>query len=276
MNREKICITIKKDLLEKIDNTIIDGEKLRNRSHAIEYLISKALPSRISIALILTGGAGIKMRPFSYELPKAMLPVKGRPILDYTLELLRNAGIREVIILVGKQGDKLRAHFGDGSHYGVSITYLDEGKPSGTAIPLKKAKDLLKNKPFVLIYGDVLTKIDLKGMIDFHEENGALTTMAITSVEEPTDWGVVNLRGNKIISFVEKPKKAGLSHLVNAGIFIIEPKVIKYVPSKKFSRLENDVFPRLVKEGKISGYLFEGKWFDVGTPKEYEKVIKEW
>jgi NDP-sugar pyrophosphorylase family protein len=276
MTRKKICISIKKELLEKIDRDVIDSEKIRTRSHAIEYLLSQALPPKISKALILTAGKGVKMRPFTYELPKAMLSVKARPILDHILELLRNNGIREVILLVDSKGDKIRSHFGDGSHYGVKITYLEEKKPSGTAIPLKKAKDLLGNEPFLLIYGDVLAKINLKEMMDFHEESGALATMAVTSVEETGDWGVVNLRGNRIISFIEKPKKPGLSHLVNAGIFILEPEVLNHIPTKKFSRLETDVFPKLVKEDKVAGYIFEGQWFDVGTPKTYERAIKEW
>ena len=113
-------------------------------------------------------------------------------------------------------------------------------------------------------------------MIDFHEENKKPITMAITSVEEAGDWGVVNLCGNRITSFVEKPRNPGLSHLVNAGIFIIEPEIIDKIPTKKFSRLEDDVFPDLVEKGKINGYLFEGKWFDVGTPADYGRAIKEW
>ncbi len=274
MTRLRLCITLKKDLLKKIDS-LVDGFKLRTRSHAIEYLLSQAVPSKITKALVLTGGKGVKMRPFTYELPKAMLPVKGRPILDHAFELLRNAGIRDVILLVGPKGDKMRSHFGDGSHYGVNISYLEEGKPSGTAIPISKAKGLL-NEPFLLIYGDVLAKINLREMIDFHEENKPLVTMAVTSAEKPGDWGVVNLRGNKIISFAEKPKRPGLSNLVNAGIFVVEPEITNYIPAKKFSRLENDVFPRLIKEGKMAGYIFEGKWLDVGTPKTYEKAIKEW
>lgn len=276
MDRERLCITIKKELLKKIDRFLVFEEKIRTRSHAIEYLLSKALSPTLKRAFVLAGGRGIKMRPFTYEMPKTMLSAKGRPILDHIFELLRNNGIREVILLVGSKGDKIRSHFGDGSHFGVKISYLEEEKPSGTAVPLKKAKDLLKDEPFLLIYGDVLAKINLKEMMDFHEESKALATMAVTSVEETGDWGVVNLRGNRITSFIEKPKKPGLSHLVNAGIFILEPEVLNHIPTKKFSRLETDVFPKLVKEDKVAGYIFEGQWFDVGTPKTYERAIKEW
>jgi NDP-sugar pyrophosphorylase family protein len=276
MDRERLCITIKKDLLKKIDLLVVDGVEIRNRSHAIEYLLSKSLGSKIKKAYILAGGHGIKMRPFTYEMPKAMLPVKGRAILEYIIDSLKESGIKDVIILIGPKGGKIREHFGDGSHFGVRISYLEEEKPSGTAIPLQKAKDLLKDEPFLLIYGDVLAKINLQEMIDFHEENKTLATIALTSVEETTGWGVVNLRGNRITSFVEKPKKPGLSHLVNAGIFILEPEVLNYIPNKKFSRLETDVIPTLIKEDKVAGYVFEGQWFDVGTLQTYERAIKEW
>lgn len=274
MSRRRLTITLKKDLLEKVDE-IVDGFRIRTRSHAIEYLLSKALPSKINKAMVLTGGKGIKMRPFTYELPKPMIPISGRPILEHIFELLRNNEIREVILVVGRLGDKIRSHFGDGSHFGVHLTYLDEERPSGTALPLKKAKELLKDT-FLLIYGDVLAEINLKEMIDFHENHKGLATMAITSVADSSDWGVVGLRGNKIVNFVEKPKKSGVSHLINAGIFALNPKVINYIPNKKFSMLEKDVFPKLAKEGKLFGYPFEGKWFDIATPEIYEKALKEW
>ncbi len=275
MTRQKLCITLKTDILNKIDS-MVDGLTLRNRSHVIECLLTQSLPSKISRALILCSGKGLKMRPFTYEMPKAMLLVRGKPILEHIIILLKKNNIHEAIILLGPKGEKIRDYFKDGSNFGIKITYLEEEKPSGTAIPLLRAKDLLKNEPFFLIYGDVLSKINLKEMIDFHEENKKPITMAITSVEEAGDWGVVNLCGNRITSFVEKPRNPGLSHLVNAGIFIIEPEIIDKIPTKKFSRLEDDVFPDLVEKGKINGYLFEGKWFDVGTPADYGRAIKEW
>lgn len=273
--RERLTITLRHDLLQRVDE-IIDGARIRNRSHAIEYLLSNSLPPAVQKAFVLAGGAGVKMRPLTYELPKAMLPVGGRPILEHTINLLREHNIRDIIVLVGSLGDKVRNHFGDGANFGVKITYVEEGKRSGTATPLRKAAQLLRDGPFLLMYGDVLAEINLRDMIAFHEHCGKLATMAVTSVDTPGDWGVVGLQGEKIVAFTEKPHKPGISHNINAGIFVMQPEIIGRVPDRTFAMLEQDVFPTLAKEDKLCGYVFEGKWFDVATPEIYEQVLKEW
>ncbi len=219
------------------------------------------------------------MRPFTLELPKAMIPVQGRPILEHIFDMLRGSDIRDVMVLVGPLGDKIRNHFGDGASFGMKIEYVAEGKRSGTAGGLTKAAAAIgtAKEPILLVYGDVLADINLKDLIDYHKDAGTLATLAITSVEKPGDWGVVRLHGTKIISFDEKPKtQVGYSHLVNAGIAVIEPKVLTMIPAKPFSMLERDVFPKLAEKGQLSGYLFEGQWFDIATPKNYEEALKNW
>lgn len=271
-----MTITLRKELLPQIDK-IIDGVKIRNRSHAIEYLLLSSLRPKIKRALVLAGGQGIKMRPFTYEMPKTMLPVHNRPILEYIIELLRNSEVREIAILVGHLSDKIKSHFGDGSKFGVKITYLEEKKAEGTARPLLKVKKLFKNQPFLVIYGDVLADVDLKEFFDFHQEQGGLASVALSSVAEPSPYGVARLRGNKILGFQEKPtKNLKLSRLVSTGIYILEPEVMDYVPNKAYSMLEEDVLPRLAEEGRLFGWPFEGQWFDVGTPEIYERALKEW
>ncbi|MFH1367222.1 MAG: nucleotidyltransferase family protein [Patescibacteria group bacterium] len=276
MDRKRLTITLKKDLLPLVDE-IIDGARIRNRSHAIEYILGQTLSPKIKKAFILAGGRGIKMRPFTYEIPKTLIPVKGRPILEYTIELLRENGFRDILILVGHLGEKIKAHFGDGSRFGVKINYLEEKKENGTAAPLPLAKNILKNSPFIMMYGDTLIDINLKDLVEFHQMHSGLATMALTSADRPYEFGVVKLHGNKIVSFKEKPEKGKkTSHLINAGLFVFNPEIINYVPNKGFSMLEKDVFPRLVEEGKLYGYPFEGQWFDVSTPEVYEEVLKEW
>lgn len=276
MERKRLTITLRKDLLPQVDE-IIDGVKIRNRSHAIEYLLIQSLRPRLKKAFILAGGEGIKMRPFTYEMPKCMLPVHNRPILEYIIELLRNNDIREIFILVGRLGEKIKNHFGDGSKFGVKINYLEEKKPEGTARPLLKIKKIMKNQPFLVMYGDVLAEIDLKEFFDFHQQQGGFATVALSSVAEPSAYGVVKLRGNKILGFEEKPKKSQeLSHLVSAGVYILEPEVMDYVLDKPYSMLEEDILPQLSQEGQLYGWSFEGQWFDVGTPEIYERVLKEW
>ena len=275
MERRRLTITLKKDLLDRIDNTV-DGARIRNRSHAIEYLISKAFPNKVNKALILAGGAGVKMRPLTYELPKPMIPVKGKPILEYIINNLRDNDIRDIVIGIGPLGNKIKEYFADGTKFGVKITYIEENTRSGTASPLKKAKPFLGDSTFVLYYGDVLADINIREMIDFHEHSNAQMTMAITSINETGEWGVVSMRGNDIVEFKEKPHKEGFSKLINAGVYVVEPSVIDYIPKSEFSMLEEDVFPLLIKRGKLMGYNFDGLWFDIATPKIYENALKLW
>jgi len=276
MERSRLTITLRKDLLPQIDK-VIDGEKIRNRSHAIEYLLLKSLRSRVKKAYILAAGEGVKMRPFTYEMPKTMLPVKGKPILQHIVEQLRDNDIREIVILVGHMDEKIKSYFGDGKKFGVHIDYVNCKQKVGTAKALQKANKYLNDESFVMLYGDTLAQIDLKDLLAFHEEEGGLATVALTSVPNPEGYGVVKLRGSKVMGFLEKPeKKPGLSRLISAGIFVIDPKILKMIPNKKYSKLEDDVLPKLAREGNLYGYHFDGSWYDVGTPEIYERVLKEW
>lgn len=275
LDRKRLTITLKKDILRQVDSQI-DGQRIRNRSHAIEYLLSSVLGPKVKKAFILAGGKGIKMRPFTLEQPKTMLPVKGRPLLEHIISALREQGIRDIIILVGFLGEKIREHFGDGQKFGVKISYVEERKRLGTAAPLRLAKEQLQ-ETFLMIYGDVLAQISFPDLVDYQNSHKGLATLALTTTSEPEEYGIVRLHGDKIVDFTEKPhKREGLSHLIFSGISVLSPKVLNYIPKSGFSMLEKDVFPKLAKEGKLYGYPFEGKWYDVGTPKVYEKVLKEW
>jgi len=275
MDRNRLTITLKKDILKQLDE-YIDGARIRNRSHAIEYVLSKYFAPKIKKAVILAGGKGLKMLPFTYEMPKTMIPVNGRPVLEYIIENLRRYDIRDLIVSLGHQGAKIRQHFGDGSRFGVKISYIDQAKAeTGSAAPILQAKKLVGANPFLVYYGDVLAKIDLADMIDFHLSNNGLATIALTSVNKPADWGVVRLQGSRIYSFLEKPeKRKDLSKVINAGIYIFEPEIFEYL--KEAKRLEHDVFSRLVEKRKLFGYLFAGQWFDVGNPEVYKQAVKNW
>lgn len=276
MDRKRLTITLKKDLLPLVDE-VIDGVRIRNRSHAIEYLLRQSLSPQINKAFILAAGRGIDLRPFTYEIPKTLIPVHGKPILEYTIELLRENGVRDIYIFIGHLGEKIVAHFGDGSRFGVKITYIKEKKERGTATPLRQVKKYFRNDPFIMIYGDTLINIKLKNLIEFHQSHDGLATVAVTSSAKPYDFGVIKLRGNKIVSFMEKPEKIrDISHFINAGLFIFNPAIFDLVPKTGNSMLEKDVLPQLAKENKLFGYPFEGAWFDVGTPEIYEEVLKAW
>lgn len=276
MERERLTITLKQSVLRYIDSQI-DGVSIRNRSHAIESIISRNMTPGVSQALILAAGQGIKMRPYTYEMPKPMMPVKKRPILEHIINQLRDVDIRDIVIVIGYLGDQIQNYFGDGSRFGVKIRYIEEQKQTGTAGPLRLARQVLHDQPFLMVYGDVLADIDLRAFIDYHLQFGQTATLALTSVPDPSAYGAVRMNGQRVVEIIEKPKNsASVSRLVTAGVQILDPGIYQHIPTKEFSMLEEDVFPVLAKEGKLSGYLFEGKWFDVGTPDVYERALKEW
>lgn len=271
----RLTITLNKELLPLIDKTI-DGEKIRNRSHAIEYILGQNLGTSIKKAVILAGGEGIKMRPFTYEMPKTMILVKGKPILEYIVRSLAKYGITDLTILTGNHGDMIEKYFSDGSKFGVKIRFVVERKKWGTGGALKQTDQYI-NDAFILIYGDVLADINYHDFIEFHQEKNSQATVALTSIADPEEFGVVRLHGSKIVDFVEKPSKdPSLSRLISAGIFIIEPEMLNMIPKKGHSSLERDVLPKIAAKEELYGYPFSGQWFDVSTPEIYERVIKDW
>lgn len=275
MDRERLTITLKKSVLAKID-ALIDGTKLRNRSHAIEYLVTQSLTPKISQAVVLAGGHGLNMRPFTFEMPKGLFPVGGKPILEHILELLRSYEIREIIFSIGHLGEKIKEHFGDGKKFGVDITYVVEQKSVGTGGALNLAKKYLKNETFLVIHGDILIDLPLSDFFAFHKEQETVATLVLTSVIDPSQFGEVIMQGTKVTQFVEKPQKGRhKSQLVNCGVYLFNQEIFDYIPKKEFSLLE-EIFPYLAQKGKLSGFLFAGRWIDIGTPASYEKAIKEW
>ena len=276
MDRQRLTITLKKEILKQLD-AYIDGARIRNRSHAIEYVLAKYFSPKVKKAVILAGGKGLKMLPFTYEMPKAMIPVNNRPVLEYIIENLRRYDIRDIAISIGHQGGKIKQYFGDGSKFGVHLTYLEQGKrETGTASPVLQAKKFIGANSFLVYYGDVLSNIDLDDMIDFHLSANAIATMSLTSVTKSSDWGVVRVQGSQVHSFLEKPDaRKDLSHLINAGVYIFEPKIFDHItPDTK--RLEKEIFPKLVEQHKLAGYMFAGQWFDVGNPGSYQKAVQMW
>ena len=275
--KERVTLTLDTNLLAKIDKKV-DGFKIKNRSHAIELFCMKAMgESAPKLGFILAGGRGTRLKPITDEIPKPLLPIQGKPVIEYTFDLFKKFGITKVILSIGYLGDKIKEHFGDGKKYGLDIIYIEEDTPQGTAGPLRLAKKYL-TETFVMCNADELKDIDLDEMYLFHKENQASATIAFTTVEDPSAYGVAKLQGNKILEFIEKPKKEEApSNLINSGLYILEPDVINYVPQgNEPASIEKDVFPKLAKEGKLYGYHFAGQWFDTGNFERYEKARKSW
>lgn len=274
MPKTRLTITLDEDILKRVDGAI-DGSKIRNRSHAIEYLLTSSLVPQSTKVLILAGGEGVKFRPLTNELPKSLLPIKDKPLLEHTLILLRDQGLTEIYISVAHLGKKIKDYFGDGARLGIRIKYQEQTEAkNGTAQPVLQAKEYFSEEPFLVIYGDVLTKLNFLDLLDFHSSHRGIATIALASVEKPSMWGVAVIEGNRIKDFVEKPQTKTRSHLINAGIYVLSPEVFKYIDPKS-TRLEKDLFPRLASEGKLYAYPFEGVWYDVSTPQVYAEVMKD-
>ncbi|MAF80856.1 hypothetical protein CL628_02475 [bacterium] len=277
--RDRVTVTIRQDLLRGLDR-MVDYQRIRNRSHALEVILSRTLSSETRQAVILASGEGVNMRPFTYEIPKPLIPVNGRPLLEYGINLLRNHGITDVIITVSHLGTKIQEHFGDGSAFGINIEYVVEKKPSGTAGALMVAQSKVGDAPFVLMYGDVLLNLDVSDFLQTHQQTKAsVGTLALTSVADPSAYGAVKMRGTRVVEFSEKPDvDSEVSRLVFAGCAAFDNEIFDYLNDnkRKVFSLERDVFPKLIDEGRLFGYVFEGQWFDVSTPEIYDRALQQW
>src|SRR3972149_8470409 len=263
-NYKRITVTIKKDLLKRVDE--IGAIETKNRSQVLEDLIIDSLGlHKVRTAVILAGGEGTRLRPLTYELAKPLIPVKGKPLMEHSLDLLRKYDIKKVYISVGYKAKQIMDYFGDGSKYGMDFEYLVEKEPLGTAGPLKMLKGKIL-EPFMLVWCDVLAEVDLSDYMNFHFINGGLATIAPKTVEDPSRFGVAVMKGNRILKFIEKPKfREEPSNLINAGLVILSPEVFNYLPRKKFIMIEKDIYPKLAAAGRLIGYPFDGQWFDTGT-----------
>ncbi|MEM3399491.1 MAG: sugar phosphate nucleotidyltransferase [Candidatus Micrarchaeia archaeon] len=262
--KEKIAISIDAGLLKRIDR-MVDGLDVKSRSHALEMLIRKGLGEEsVDEALLFAGGEG---KHAAYRLPKPMLELYGRPVMQGVIEWLGKNGIKKITVSVGYLREEIESYFGNGAGFGVSIEYIREDEPVGTAGSLKLARGRF-GKTFVALNSDVICDFDLKKMVEFHKDVGALATVALHESKDVHRYGTVALEGNWITKFVEKPEKGTEpSGIVNAGVYVFEPEIFNYTPDR--GMLETDVFPFLAKKGLIAGYIFHGEWKDV------EDVMRE-
>jgi NDP-sugar pyrophosphorylase family protein len=271
--KERITITLDKNLISQIDKRI-DGIEIKNRSQEIETLLSLALGTNIpSKAVLLLGGESSRLKPLTDKLPKALLKIQGKAVTEHLFDLLKKYGIRDAVLCVGHQKEMLKDHFGDGSKFGMNISYVEEEKNLGTAGCLKLAKKLLTSS-FIVMNGDELKNINIPRMFRLHKRKSALATIALTTVGDPAHYGVATLDGSRILEFTEKPSRPATS-LINAGFYILEPEVIEMIPNG-FSMLEKDIFPRIAGLGRVRGFPFAGQWFDIGSIQRYKMAEKEW
>jgi len=268
--RSRLTITLKKSLVEKLDG-VVDHVRIRNRSHAIEYLLNKALYAEEIMAVVLVGGEGTRMRPFSYEMPKSLLPVANKPLLGYLLEQLRLNSIKNILLSTGAQEAKIREKFGNGERAGVNLSYSSEKINLGTGGAIKHAKSQIKTSPFIVVHGDIFTRLDFQELLSFHQKSTNVVTMALKVVQNPREFGQISLKGNRVTAFYQSPSE-GQTNLINLGVYICSEEIFDYFPQKSNFSFE-DVLAKLVPKKLVGGYVADELWFDVGTPEDYERVI---
>ena len=228
-------------------------------------------------AIILVGGEGTRLRPLTYSTVKAMVPVLNKPFIEYVVRYLSNHSIGEIILALGYKPDSITDYFGGASQLDAKLVYCVESIPLGTAGAVKNAGQYI-NDTFFVINGDIFTDIDLTDMLDFHKNKGAKVTIALTPVDDPTQFGVVETNNQqRVTRFVEKPSwEQVTSNLINAGVYILEGEILERIPQGKHFMFERDVFPQLLAEGEpVFGYVTDTYWIDMGTPEKYLQLNRD-
>ncbi|MCX8194983.1 MAG: nucleotidyltransferase family protein [Candidatus Micrarchaeota archaeon] len=218
-------------------------------------------------AVVLCGGKGTRLRPYTYTIPKPMLPLGKRPILEYVLGSLKRAGITEIYLTVGYLHEQIEKYFRDGEWLGLKLHYSVETVELGTAgsiIPLMEKF----NETFVVMMGDHLSNVEIDKIVEFHKTRDGIATIALNRKGVPLEYGVADMEGDRIVRFREKPI---VENLVNAGVYVFEPEIFDYIKPK--DDFASDVFPRLLAEKKrINGYVFSDYWLDIGRTTDYEHI----
>ena len=228
-------------------------------------------------AFVMAAGAGTRLRPLTYAIPKPMVPVVNKPVLEHTLENLKRHGIFQIAMNLHHCPETIREHFCDGKRHGLSIRYSHEKELMGTAGGVKLMEKFF-DTTFIVMSGDGLTDIDITKAIKFHRQKKALATMVLKPVDVKFEYGVtVTDASGRIKKFIEKPSWSDVfANTVNTGIYIFEPEIFKYIPAATFYDFGLQVWPELLRrKEKIYGYLMEEYWTDVGNLTEYRKGVHD-
>jgi len=216
-------------------------------------------------AVVLAGGKGTRLAPYTQILPKPLMPIGNLPILEVLVRQMKHAGIDEIVITVGHLAELLRSYFKDGGRYGVKFTYSMEEQPLGTAGPLSLLEGL--DETFLVTNGDVLTTLQIADLVAFHRENRAAATIAMHTREVKIDFGVIQCNGgNEVTGYIEKPS---IDYAVSMGIYVFDPCVLAHIPYNRYLDFPDLVLKLLAAGEKVLGYPFAGYWQDLGRPDDY-------
>jgi len=226
-------------------------------------------------AMILAAGVGSRLDPLTRNVPKPLVPIVNRPVMGYLLDLLKKHGFDEIVVNLHYLGDHIKKYFGDGSKWGVKILWSQEDQLWGDAGSLKRVEDFLKDDTFIVIGGDDLTDMDLTKLVKTHKEKKALATIALSLVDDPSEYGIVLMNeDSRITRFLEKPKgEVIFSNTANTGVYVFEPGIFDLIPRGTFYLFGKQVFPLLLEQHlPIYGHLTASYWKDVGNLKIYQQT----
>ena len=223
-------------------------------------------------AVILAGGKGTRLRPYTANLPKPLVKIGDKPIIEIIIRQLASQNITDIMMAIGHLGEQIIGFCGDGSRFGVNIKYSQEDEPLGTAGGLDLMRTDL-NETFLMINGDTLTSLKYDALMNYHKDHQAMATIALKGRQVYIDFGVVELDGEGFVGgYTEKPS---IDYLVSMGVYVFEPKALEYIKSGE--RLDfPDLIKRLLANGeKVKGFNFDGYWLDIGRPEDYERANEE-
>jgi NDP-sugar pyrophosphorylase family protein len=224
--------------------------------------------------VILAGGKGVRLRPLTYTIPKPLLPVGEKPILEEIVERLKASGFRELIIAVGYRAELIETYFRDGAHLGVDIRYVREVHPLGTAGPLSlvlETCDLPAGEPLLAMNGDILTDLDMRAFIEFHRAGGYEVTVATREFHMQHPYGVIEVDGDAVTGIVEKPVE---KDIVSAGIYAIQPSAIDAVPHNAFFDMPDLMNALLAQGRRVGAYRFDDEWIAIDRIEQLEDAAR--
>jgi len=224
-------------------------------------------------AVILAGGKGTRLRPYTTVFPKPLMPIGDKPILEIIIRQLKAQGFEEILMLVGYLGELITAFFGDGRKFGVNVKYYKEEKPLGTVGGLSLIRGEI-NDAFLAINGDTLTTLNFSDLLNYHKKNGATATIALNKRQVQIDFGVVEVdsRTKRIKGYTEKPT---LESFVSMGVNALNPEVMDNIEPGRYLDFPNLIHNLIASEKTVKAYIFDGYWLDIGRPDDYERANAE-
>lgn len=261
--KDKLISLLHKHVLRQIP--IVDNAgKVVDLVELDDLIPTQDLPLQ---AVIMAGGFGTRLRPLTEDLPKPMLPVGGKPLMEFLIEQLRQVGIRRVNVMTHYKPEKIFNHFGDGSSFGIELNYVNEGKPLGTggALGLIDAP----TEPLLVINGDVLTKVDFRAMLAYHKEHRAVMTVAVKQYDIKVPYGVIECEGSRVRSLKEKPQ---MHFLVNAGVYLLEPEAFQIIPNGEHFHMTDLIQWLLDADYIVASFPIIEYWLDIGQLADYEQA----